>query len=79
MTIFHEIAARLGSDELETLARFRAAAKEHEALPAEINELPVGFLSAVGVDDDLRVLYVLNPFGMRVAMAAEKLAGEDAA
>lgn len=79
MDIFHDIARRLSSEERATVLRFREAARRHEALPAEINDLPVGFLACVGVDDDLRVLHVLSPFGMRVATAAEALAEEDAA
>lgn len=77
--IFTDIAKRMDSDKLESLARFRAAAKDHEALTAGFNELPFGFLAGVGFNDDLRALYVLTPLGMRVAMAAEKLAKENAA
>jgi hypothetical protein len=76
MDIFTNIARRMDSDKLECLARFRAAAKAHESLPAGIYELPHGFLAGVGFNDDLRALYVLTPLGMRVAMAAEKLAEE---
>ena len=79
MTLFHDIAARLGADELETLARFRAAAKEHKSLPAGLNDLPSGFLAGVGFDEGHRALFVLNPFGMLVARAAETLAKENAA
>lgn len=76
MNIFHDIARRLSSDELEKLSRFHMTRKP---LPAEVNHLPMGFLACVGVDEDLRVLHVLSPFGKRVAMAAEQLADESAA
>jgi hypothetical protein len=76
MDIFTDIAKRMDSDKLESLARFRAAAKANKSLPAGIYELPHGFLTGVGFSDDLRALYVLSPLGMRVAMAAEKLAAE---
>lgn len=76
MSIFHDIARRLSSDELEKLARFHGS---RDPLPAEVNDLPMGFLACVGVDDELRVLHVLSPFGKRVALAADDIAAEDAA
>lgn len=76
MDIFNDIARNMDSDKLETLERFRAAAKAHESLPAGIYDLPHGFLAGVGFNDDLQALYVLSPLGMRVAMAAEELAIE---
>jgi len=79
MSIIHDIARGLTAGELDTLARFRAAAERHEALPAALNELPMGFLSCVGLDEQLRVLHVLSPLGKRVALAAEDIAAEDAA
>jgi hypothetical protein len=79
MDIFTDIARRMDSDKLETLARFRAAAKEHKPLRAGLNDLPSGFLAGVGFDGELHALFVLNPFGMLVARAAETLTKENAA
>ena len=79
MKIYADIARRLSPEHLETLARFRAAAKDFEWLPTggDINLLPSGFLGCqIG---DAGVIAQLNPFGMLVAMAAEKLAAEEAA
>jgi len=76
MTLFHDIAARLGPEGLESLAKFRAAAREDRELPAALNELPMGFLAGVGFTDDFTPLFVLSPFGMRVALASEELAVE---
>lgn len=74
MDIFADIARDLSPEKQKTLARFREAAKEHKSLPAELNALPSGFLAGVGFDeDDRRALFVLNPFGMLVAIAAESL------
>jgi len=78
MDIFHDIARRLEPAKLESLARFREAARTGEALPAALNELPMGFLSCVGLDDDLNALHVLSPLGMRVALAAKALDEEAA-
>jgi hypothetical protein len=74
--IFTDIAKRMEPDKLETLARFRAAAKTHTWLPTkgDWNILPHGFLANRIQDGE--VVAQLNPFGMRVAMAAEKLAKE---
>lgn len=79
MDIFKDIASKLSPERLAALARFREAAKTNTALPAEINELPAGFLAGRGFNDDFTALFVLTPDGMRVATAAGELARENAA
>ena len=71
MRIFHDIALRLKADELKTLARFHAAAKDDRKLRAGLTELPSGFLEGVGFDEDYYPLFVLSPLGTQVALAAE--------
>ena len=77
MDIYTDIAKRMAPDKLETLARFRAAAKDFKWLPTngDWNILPHGFLA--NRIENGEVVAQLNPMGMRVAMAAEKLAKED--
>ena len=70
-TIFNDIALQLKADELETLARFHAAARDNKELRAGLNELPSGFLEGVGFDEDFYPLFVLSPLGTQVALAAE--------
>ena len=70
--LFTDIAKDMSPEGRENLARFRAAAKEHEKLPAPLNVLPSGFLHCSIEAGE--VVGVLTPFGMRVALAAEALA-----
>ena len=77
MDLFTDIARKLAPQNRETLARFRAAAKDHEKLPAPLNVLPSGFLHCSIEDGE--VVGVLTPFGMRVALAAEALAQSEEA
>ena len=79
MDVFKNIASKLSPEKLAALARFHVAAKAHRKLRAELNELPVGFLAGSGFDDEFHCLFVLSPFGTRVALAAEDLAEENAA
>jgi len=79
--IYTDIAKGMEPDKLETLARFRAAAKTHTWLPTkgDWNILPHGFLGNRIEKDE--VVAQLTPLGMKVAKAAEKIAkaAEDAA
>ena len=74
--IYTDIAKAMEPDKLETLERFRAAAKTYTWLPTkgDWNILPHGFL-ANRIENN-EVVAQLNPFGMLVAMAAEKIAIE---
>ena len=74
--IYTDIAKGMEPDKLETLARFRAAAKTYTWLPTkgDWNILPHGFLG--NRIENGEVVAQLSPFGMLVAVAAEKLAKE---
>lgn len=79
MDVHTDIARQMNDSERATLARFSAATKANEKLPCGLNTLPSGFLTC-SVEAGA-VVASLNPFGMKVAAAAERLAesGEVAA
>ena len=72
MDVHTDIARQMDDRERATLARFRAAAKEFKRLPCGLNTLPSGFLACSLHKGE--TVGTLTPFGMRVALAAEKLA-----
>jgi hypothetical protein len=72
MDVHSDIARQMNDSERATLARFRAAAKDFKKLPCGLNTLPSGFLACSFHKGE--TVGVLTPFGMRVALAAEKLA-----
>jgi hypothetical protein len=67
VNILARILDDLGDEEKATLRRFRDATEAGQALYAEINVLPSGFLQGAGFDEDHRALFTLSPFGRRVA------------
>lgn len=76
--IFTSIARNMAPDKLETLTRFHEAAKDSKWLPTEgrLDLLPFGFLDCRYNPETAQVEAQLNPMGMRVAEATEKLAKE---
>ena len=79
MNIYAEVAKNMEPDKLKILANYRAEAKFFRWLPTgdELNILPSGFL--IRAIHDGKAVAQLNQYGMRVAMAAEKIAKEEAA